>query len=89
MTDNLNKGGTQKFSAQKIDETRIRVVLQKVSVALEKRGYNPINQLVGYIISGDPTYITSTDNSRQLITQIDRDQIIEHLLINFMRGDDE
>ncbi len=89
MTDNLLKNGTQKFNAQKIDEARIRLVLKKVSNALEKRGYNPTNQLVGYIISGDPTYITSTDNSRQLISQIDRDQIIEHLLINFMREENE
>ncbi len=83
LRDNL--GGTQKFDSQKIDEERIRTILEKVSVALEKRGYNPTNQLVGYIISGDPTYITSTDNSRQLITQLDRDQIVEHLLRSFMK----
>ncbi len=84
-----DNGNTVKFSTQKADEYRIREILEKVSLALDEKGYNSINQLVGYIISGDPTYITSKDNSRQLITQVERDEIVEKLLVNFLKGSDE
>ena len=51
--------------------------LQKVYQALEEKGYNPINQIVGYILSGDPTYITSHNNARNLIRQLERDELLE------------
>ncbi|MCD2491424.1 IreB family regulatory phosphoprotein [Lacrimispora sp. NSJ-141] len=55
-------------------------ILAKVYLALTEKGYNPINQIVGYIMSGDPTYITSYNNARSLITKLDRDEILEELV---------
>ena len=55
-------------------------ILAKVYLALTEKGYNPINQIVGYIMSGDPIYITSYNNARSLITKLDRDEILEELV---------
>lgn len=60
------------------DETKR--ILNTVYVALCEKGYNPINQIVGYILSEDPTYITAHDNARNLITRIDRDELLQFLL---------
>ncbi len=59
-------------------------IIQSVYLALEKKGYDPKNQIIGYILSGDPTYITSHDNARNLIRQIDRDELLEELLDTYM-----
>ena len=56
--------------------------------ALEEKGYNPINQIVGYILSGDPTYITSHNNARNLIRQIERDELLEKMVKNYIGLDD-
>ncbi|MEE0510041.1 MAG: IreB family regulatory phosphoprotein [Peptococcaceae bacterium] len=61
-----------------------REVLRQVYTALEAKGYQPLNQLVGYILSGDPAYITSYNNARALIKKFDRDQYIEEMLINYL-----
>lgn len=76
MDDNL----TMKFDISLEKENKVRKILEEVSKALEDKGYNANNQLIGYILSGDPTYITSHNNARGLITQIDRDEILEELL---------
>ena len=55
-------------------------VLEQVYIALTEKGYNPVNQIVGYIMSGDPTYITSHKNARSLIMKVERDEILEELL---------
>jgi len=55
-------------------------VLEQVYIALNEKGYNPINQIVGYIMSGDPTYITSHKNARSLIMKVERDEILEELM---------
>ncbi|MCX7904509.1 MAG: IreB family regulatory phosphoprotein [Caloramator sp.] len=60
--------------------TKVQEVLREVYAALKEKGYNPINQLVGYILSGDPTYITSYKNARSLIRKIERDELLEELL---------
>lgn len=75
---------TMKFSKEKNEEIQIREVLSKVHEALKAKGYDPINQMVGYLISGDPTYITSKDNARQMIGQVDRDEVLEILLRSFL-----
>ncbi len=75
---------TMKFSKEKNEEFQIREVLSKVHEALKAKQYDPINQMVGYLISGDPTYITSKDNARQMIGQVDRDEILEVLLKSFL-----
>ncbi|MCI7263143.1 MAG: IreB family regulatory phosphoprotein [Otoolea sp.] len=72
---------TQFFKAvqeeKKLDASQ---VLQQVYVALTEKGYNPINQMVGYIMSGDPTYITSHKGARSLIMKVERDEILEELM---------
>ena len=65
------------------DET-VKAILTTVYKALEEKGYNPINQMVGYILSEDPTYITSHNNARSLIRKIDRDDLLEILLKNYL-----
>ena len=60
-------------------------VLQTVYNALDEKGYNPIDQMVGYILSGDPSYITSHNNARNLIRHIERDDLVEELLRNFLK----
>lgn len=66
-------------------EKKTGEILITVYKALEERGYNPVDQLVGYIISGDPSYITSNHNARNLIRHIDRDEIVEELLVHYVK----
>ena len=74
---------TRRFTA--IDErSEIREILSAVYDALKVKGYNPINQIVGYIVSEDPTYITNYNNARSLICRIDRDELLQELLISYL-----
>ena len=68
------------------DDTKLEVsqVLEQVYRALTEKGYNPINQIVGYIMSGDPTYITSHKSARSLIMKVERDEILEVLFENYI-----
>ena len=66
------------------DETMI-VSLEDVYHALEEKGYNPVNQIVGYLLSGDPTYITSHNNARSNIRRIERDELIEELVRSYVK----
>ena len=68
------------------DDTKLEVsqVLEQVYFALKEKGYNPINQIVGYIMSGDPTYITSHKSARSLIMKVERDEILEELMKNYV-----
>ncbi len=75
---------TVKFSVGNDKETRVRDILSIVYEALKVKGYNPINQIVGYIMSGDPSYITSLNNARTLINKLERDEILEELLKNYL-----
>lgn len=70
---------TQYFKVQE-NKMNVSQVLEKVYIALTEKGYNPINQIVGYIMSGDPTYITSHMNARSLIMKVERDEILEELM---------
>lgn len=85
MTDN-NLQNTMYFKVNKEDELNPRDVLRTVYQALEEKGYNSINQLVGYLISGDPAYITSHNQARSLIRRVERDDLIEELVINYLKG---
>lgn len=76
---------TQYFQVQAEPETGVRVVLSTVYEALTEKGYNPVNQIVGYIMSGDPTYITSHNNARSLIMKVERDELVEELLTQYIR----
>ncbi|QNM06222.1 MULTISPECIES: IreB family regulatory phosphoprotein [Lachnospiraceae] len=71
---------TQYFNTSQENQMEAGEILAKVYLALTEKGYNPINQIVGYIMSGDPTYITSYNNARSLITKLDRDEILEELV---------
>lgn len=82
MTDNHE--GTMKFNFDMENKNKITEILDQVYDALSEKGYNPINQLVGYILSGDPTYITSHNNARALIRKIERDEILEELLKSYI-----
>ncbi|MCX7951658.1 MAG: IreB family regulatory phosphoprotein [Clostridiales bacterium] len=70
---------TMKFNFELEPNQKVREVLDEVYQALQERGYNQINQLVGYILSGDPTYITSHKNARTVIRRVERDEILEEL----------
>ena len=72
------------FSINGNKDESIRVILTTVYKALEVKGYNPLNQIVGYILSEDPTYITTHNNARNLIRKIDRDDLLEVLLKNYL-----
>ncbi|TCT16883.1 uncharacterized protein (UPF0297 family) [Natranaerovirga pectinivora] len=75
---------TQFFKVDKEPVNEAKEVLTTVYKALSKKGYNPINQIVGYILSGDPTYITSYNNARSVIMKIERDELLEELLKNYI-----
>lgn len=76
---------TVSFEKERDDTSKVKAVLEQVYAALEEKGYNPINQLVGYMISGDPAYITSHNNARNIICKVDRDEILEILLKNYLQ----
>ena len=75
---------TMLFKPQREENKNIRSIIKKVYDSLEDKGYKPTNQIIGYILSGDPTYITSHNDARKLIRQIDRDEILEELLDFYM-----
>lgn len=73
-------GGTIKFSIHDEDQLTNKQTLRLVYDALNEKGYNPINQIVGYLLSEDPTYITSYNNARTLISKLDRDEVLQELV---------
>ena len=75
---------TQYFKVQAEPETGVKIILSTVYEALTEKGYDPVNQIVGYIMSGDPTYITSHMGARSLIMKVERDEIMEELLNNYI-----
>ena len=76
---------TMSFNFEKEKNVRKKEILKEVYEALVEKGYNPINQIVGYILSGDPTYITSYKDARNIIRQIDRDELLERMVRNYIR----
>lgn len=76
---------TVKFTGEELEEQKVKDVLMKVYSALKEKGYNPINQISGYLLSGDPAYITSYNNARALIHQIDRDDIVRQLVKTYLK----
>lgn len=78
-------GNTQFFRVE-TDNTSVKEILTEVYVALTEKGYNPVNQIEGYIMSGDPTYITSHKNARSLIMKVERDELVEELLTEYIKN---
>lgn len=79
-------GNTQYFNVETEQETGVQMVLSTVYEALTEKGYNPVNQIVGYIMSGDPTYITSHKSARSLIMKVERDELVEELLNAYIKN---
>lgn len=79
-------GNTQYFKVETEPRTDASQVLADVYEALTEKGYNPINQIVGYIMSGDPTYITSYKNARSKIMKVERDELVEELLAEYIHA---
>ena len=75
---------TRKFSIVDEKDAEIRHILTTVYRALEEKGYNPINQIVGYILSEDPTYITNHMGARTMIRKLDRDELLQVLVRNYL-----
>lgn len=84
MEKNINN--TQFFTVQKEPELQVSDVLEIVYKALKEKGYNPVNQIVGYIMSGDPTYITSHNNARSIIMKVERDELVEEVLKTYIEN---
>ena len=80
--NNLDK--TMMFKVEAEEVNRARDILLTVYAALKEKGYNPINQLVGYLLSGDPAYITSHGNARTIIRQLERDELLEELVQKYL-----
>ncbi|HKM43609.1 MAG TPA: IreB family regulatory phosphoprotein [Limnochordia bacterium] len=85
MSDAHDKTTMFSYQALKDDPEAVRTVLQHVYEALQDKGYNPFGQIVGYLISGDPTFITSHRNARSLILQIEKDVILEELVTHYLK----
>lgn len=87
----MNSGNNQStitFSLGTESEQEVRRIMLVVYNALKEKGYNPVNQLVGYILSEDPTYITTHNNARSLIRRLDRDELLQVLVKNYLRLDE-
>ena len=81
-----NLSNTQYFQVKTEPELQVKQVLDIVYNAMAEKGYNPVNQIVGYIMSGDPTYITSHRNARSLIMKVERDELVEEMLKNYIKN---
>lgn len=78
---------TQKFDAYKTDEgDSIKNIVNEVKNAMVEKGYNPVSQIVGYILSGDPTYITSCKNARSVIKKIERNELLEEIVDSYLKN---
>ena len=86
----MQKGGFQmddhtiKFVVPKDQDSQAKEILKSVYASLKEKGYNPINQIVGYLLSEDPTYITNYNNARSLICRLDRDELLQDLVRHYL-----
>lgn len=78
---------TQYFKVKSEPEIQVKEVLDVVYNAMAEKGYNPVNQIVGYIMSGDPTYITSYKGARSMIMKVERDELVEELLKEYINNE--
>ena len=75
---------TMNFKVENENNVKYKEVLKEVYKALEEKGYNPVNQIVGYILSGDPTYITSHNDARNIIRKVERDELLEKMVKSYI-----
>lgn len=85
MDNRLNE--TMKFEAYMEKASEVKQIIFTVYNALKEKGYDPVNQIIGYILSGDPTYITSYNNARSLIRKIERDELLEEILRSYLENE--
>ena len=84
----MNRNNTQFFDVVKEPVYDVASIVRDVYEALNEKGYNPVNQIVGYIMSGDPTYITNHNNARSLIMKVERDEVVEEILRAYIKNED-
>ena len=77
---------TQYFKVEQDNSISVADILDKVYKALVEKGYNPVNQIIGYVMSGDPTYITSHNTARSLIMKVERDELLEEILKYYIKN---
>lgn len=82
--ENIDK--TQKFTLPKEEKETAKEIILEVYDSLMKKGYDPINQIIGYLLSGDPTYITSFNDARSTIVKLERDELMEEILVNYLKN---
>lgn len=82
--NNLNE--TMQFNVEKEKANEANNIILNVYSSLKEKGYNPVNQIVGYILSGDPTYITSYNNARSMIRKLERDELLEELVKSYLNN---
>lgn len=82
MSNNIEQ--TMQFDLTKNKDVLTKTILSEVYDSLQKKGYNPVNQLVGYLISGDPTYITNYNGARALVRKLERDEILEEVIKSYL-----
>lgn len=75
---------TMKFNIKDVKDQEKKEILEFVYNALKEKGYHPINQMIGYLLSGDPTYITTHNDARKMIRKVERDEILEELLKSYL-----
>ena len=80
-----DKSNTQFFRVEKEPEIQVKDIIEHVYRSLSEKGYNPLNQIVGYIMSGDPTYITSHNNARSMVMKVERDELVEEILKEYIK----
>ncbi|MBQ0043042.1 MAG: IreB family regulatory phosphoprotein [Lachnospiraceae bacterium] len=78
-------GSTQFFRVEAQPQVGVKEVIETVYQAMTEKGYNPVNQIVGYIMSGDPTYITSHKGARTMIMKVERDELVEEMLAHYIK----
>ena len=86
MRETMQSDSTIKFSVPSDEKANMRIILRSVFDSLNEKGYNPINQIVGYLLSEDPTYITNYNNARSLICKLDRDELLQELVRCYLSG---
>ena len=84
----MNSDETVSFNLEREENTKTKEILKEVYNDLKEKGYNPINQIVGYILSGDPTYITSHNGARNLIRKIEKDELLEKMVKEYIDIDE-
>jgi len=82
----MENNETMMFKVEKDKVNEAREILYTIYQALKEKGYNPINQIVGYILSGDPTYITNHNNARSIIRRLERDELLEEILRSYLEN---